>query len=246
MKRPKKLVIIPAYNEEKNIRKVIKNIRDNNQGLDILVINDCSADRTAELAEQENAIVVSHALNAGYGAALQTGYKYALYKNYDMVIQIDGDGQHDPAYISKLAVEIEEGRADLVIGSRFLGNLRKYDMPLIRKAGLRFFQFVIYLLTKRKISDPTSGYQALSKKVIEFYANAEVFPPDFPDADVIVQLLYTGFRISELPVVMHENRGRQSMHSGLKPGYYVVKMLLSLYIIQRNKPKGLKANVVQS
>ena len=216
----KKIVIIPSYNEEKNIGKVIRGIRKNHRNLDILVINDCSDDKTEEIAKYENAYVVNHVLRAGYGASLQTGYKYALHKNYDIVIQLDGDGQHDPEHISALVTEIERNHADLAIGSRFLED-SGYRMQLVRKIGLRFFQILIYLLTRRKITDPTSGN--------------DFFPSDFPDADVLVYLIHSGARIKEIPVVMYENRQGKSIHSGIKPLYYIIKILLSLYIVHTRK-----------
>lgn len=230
----KKIVIIPSYNEEKNIGNVIRGIQKNHSELDILVINDYSDDKTEEIAKYENAYVVNHVLRAGYGASLQTGYKYALHKNYDIVIQLDGDGQHDPEHISALVTEIEHNHADLAIGSRFLED-SGYRMQLVRKIGLRFFQILIYLLTRRKITDPTSGYQALSKKVVHSYARNDFFPSDFPDADVLVYLIHSGARIKEIPVVMYENRQGKSIHSGIKPLYYIIKILLSLYIVHTRK-----------
>lgn len=233
----KSLVIIPAYNEEKNIRSVIARIREHNPGSDILVVNDQSSDRTAAFAREAGAFVVSHVLNGGYGTGLQTGYKFALRNNYDMVAQIDGDGQHDPSHVKELFSKIVDEGYDFVIGSRFLGDMRKYNMPILRKIGMRFFQSLIYLFTGKRFSDPTSGYQALSRNVFQFFAQGNVFPNDYPDADVIVLLHYAGFKITEIPVVMYENETGQSMHSGFKPIYYVIKMLLSLFIVRVNKRK---------
>jgi glycosyltransferase involved in cell wall biosynthesis len=235
----RKLVIIPAYNESKNIEKVIGNINQHNSDVDILVVDDHSADNTGELAKRSGAYVIRHTINGGYGTALQTGYKFALYKNYDVVAQIDGDGQHDPSYLKELFGKIQNDGYDFVIGSRFLNSPREYSMPLLRKMGMRFFQSLIFLFTHKKISDPTSGYQALTKKVFHFFANGNVFPTDYPDADVIVLLHYAGFKVTEVPVVMYENDTGQSMHSGFKPIYYVIKMLLSLFIVRVNKKRKL-------
>ncbi len=241
----KKLVIIPAYNEEKNIKNVIRAIRKSNPDVDILVVDDFSSDNTGKLARENNAFVIRHVINGGYGTALQTGYKFARYKNYDIVAQIDGDGQHDPSYLKDLFMKIQNNGYDFVIGSRFLNSPRKYKMPLLRKMGMWFFQFLIYLFTNKKISDPTSGYQALSKDVFCYFADGTVFPSDYPDADVIVLLHYAGFKISEVPVVMYENDTGQSMHNGFKPIYYVIKMLLSLFIVRVNKKSSFSATKTQ-
>jgi len=236
----RKLVIIPAYNESRSIKRVIKDINQQNPDVDILVVDDHSSDSTGEIAKASGANVIRHIINGGYGAGLQTGYKYALYKNYDAVAQIDGDGQHDPAYLKEMFAKVENEGYDFVIGSRFLNSPRQYHMPFLRKIGMRFFQFLIYIFTHKKISDPTSGYQALSRKVFYFFANGNVFPSDYPDADVIVLLHYAGFKLTEIPVVMYEDDTGQSMHSGFKPIYYVIKMLLSLLIVRFNKKRKFK------
>jgi len=234
----RKLIIIPAHNESKNIKTVIETIHKFNPDIDILVVDDYSSDDTGEIAKRSGAKVIRHIFNSGYGAALQTGYKYAIYKNYDIVAQIDGDGQHDPYYLNNLFEKLQEDRFDFVIGSRFLNSPRKYRMPFFRKFGMRFFQLLIYLFTNKKISDPTSGYQVLKKEVFHLFANGNVFPSDYPDADVIVLLHYEGFRMTEVPVVMYENNTGQSMHSGFKPLYYALKMLLSLLIVRINKKRN--------
>jgi glycosyltransferase involved in cell wall biosynthesis len=230
-----RLVIIPAYNESKNIANVIEAIRQSSKDTDILVVDDGSSDNTAKIAKRCGVRVIRHIFNCGYGAALQTGYKYATYKNYDVIAQIDGDGQHDPSYLNSLFEKLKDEKIDIVIGSRFLNSPRKYHMQFMRKLGMRFFQFLIYFFTKNKISDPTSGYQAIKKNVFQLFADGNIFPSDYPDADVIVLLHFRGFRITEAPVVMYENYSGQSMHSGFKPVYYVLKMLLSLIVVRLNK-----------
>ena len=229
------LIIIPAYNEEKNIGRVIQEIRAANTDADILVVDDGSLDRTAEVAAHAGAKVISHVLNTGYGGALQTGYRYAVSNNYEILAQIDGDGQHDPSFIPQMVSLLENGKADLVIGSRFLKEGVSYKVPLSRRIGMKLFQSLIYLLTRKNISDPTSGYQVMSRRVFRFFANGNVFPSDYPDADVIVLLLSMGFKIAEIPVVMYESSTGQSMHNGLKPIFYMIKMFLSLYVAKTNK-----------
>ncbi len=229
-------VLIPAYNEAGSIERVVHGIQETNPGVDIVVINDGSADQTAALAEKAGATVLSLAVNLGYGAALQTGYKFAVKQGYDYTVQIDGDGQHDPRFIDKLISELKDG-ADVAIGSRFLGNLGKYDNPALRQLGMTFFRFLIYLFIKRKITDPTSGFQALNRRVVEFFATSQQYPSDFPDADIIILLHYAGFSVAEVPVVMYNSETGKSMHSGLKPIYYIIKMLLSIYAVLFGKER---------
>lgn len=223
-------VLIPAFNEARSIQRVVNSIRNTKPEVDIVVINDGSSDETAKLAAQAGATVLSLPVNLGYGAALQTGYKYALINNYDYTIQIDGDGQHDPKFIDELIAELKNG-ADVAIGSRFLGNLGKYDNPALRQIGMMFFRFLIYLFIKRRITDPTSGFQALNRDVVAFFARSKQYPSDFPDADIIILLHYSGFKVAEVPVVMYNSETGKSMHSGFKPIYYIIKMLLSIYAV---------------
>ena len=229
------LIIIPAYNEEANIASVIKGIWKVNPNIDILVIDDASSDQTAQVASKAGAIVVSHVLNTGYGGALQTGYRYAAANGYRILVQIDGDGQHDPGFIPKMVALVKSKKADLVIGSRFLEKGLSYKVPISRRFGMKLFQSIIYILTRQNISDPTSGYQAMSRDVFRFFAQGNIFPSDYPDADVIVLLISLGFKITEIPVVMYENATGKSMHSGFKPIFYVIKMLLSLFIAKTNR-----------
>ncbi len=223
-------ILVPALNEADTIENVIKGIKKNNPDFDVVVIDDGSTDKTAELAERAGAAVLSLTVNLGYGAALQTGYKYALLNGYDYTVQIDGDGQHDPKYINNLIETVQNG-TDVAIGSRFLDNLGNYNHPTLRQIGMMFFRFLIYLFINQKISDPTSGFQALNKNVISYFAKSKQYPSDFPDADIIILLHYAGFRISEVPVVMFRNETGKSMHSGFKPIYYIIKMLLSIYAV---------------
>ena len=223
------VVIIPAYNEELAIGVLIAAI----QGVvgdfaDIVVIDDGSNDSTADSARRAGAIVLSHPFNMGYGITIQTGYKYAYSKGYEYLVQIDGDGQHDPEYIPSLLEPVMNGAADLALGSRFL-DAASYNPPLLRRAGMYFFGSLVSLLIGRPISDPTSGYQALNRSVLAFFTN-DSFPCDYPDADVLLMLGLNGFSISEVPVRMYANVAGKSMHSGLKPLYYVFKMLLSMIV----------------
>lgn len=222
------LIIIPAYNEGVRIGEVIRSVRDIDPTFDIVVINDGSRDNTAQVAHDAGAMVVSHPFNLGYGVAIQTGYKFALAKGYDFVVQIDGDGQHDPACIKQLLTPVIEGTTDLALGSRFLGA-DSYEPSLTRRIGMAFFRKLISFLIRTPITDSTSGYQAFNRRVIRFFTT-EVFPCDYPDADMLLTLHRAGFRISEVPVRMHANATGKSMHTGLMPLYYIFKMLLSIIV----------------
>jgi hypothetical protein len=227
-RREKILVIIPALNEEEKISAVIQQVKQEVPEARILVINDGSSDQTEQKALAAGAGVLSHPFNMGYGAALQTGYKYALKYGFDYLLQMDGDGQHDPRYLRELLQEVEGRKVDVAIGSRFLGG-GEYHVPLLRHMGILLFGFLASRLNGQRITDPTSGYQALGRRAIEFYTR-DAFPGDYPDADVLVMLHREGLRMREVRVKMRFNSTGRSMHSGLKPIYYVYKMLLSIIL----------------
>lgn len=236
----KTLIIIPAFNEELKIAEVIRGAKKSLPNAEILVVDDGSTDRSREMALREGVKVISHPFNLGYGAALQTGYQYALKNDYESIIQIDGDGQHDPLFLHELLDVIEKEDGDLVIGSRFLpfknANLgyAPYQPPLLRKWGMRLFRGITSLIIKQNITDPTSGYQAMNRKILD-WVSSDKFPSDYPDADVIIMLHKAGFRIREVPVRMFENKTQKSMHTGWKPLYYVFKMFLSIFVTLMRK-----------
>jgi glycosyltransferase involved in cell wall biosynthesis len=224
------LVIIPAYNESDRIASVVAGIREALREADVLVVNDCSADATAENALAAGAAVISHAINLGYGAALESGYLYAVSKDYDIVCQMDGDGQHQASELPLLLAPVIEDEADIVIGSRYLPGSGAYRTPLARRVGQRLFGAIVKLLSGHSVSDPTSGFQCLNARAVRFHTKG-FFPYDVPDADVILLSHYAGLRIKEVPVAMLERTEGVSMHSGFKPVYYVAKMLLSIFIV---------------
>lgn len=219
---------------------MIRGVRKHLPLAEILIVDDGSRDGTRQRAEAEGVKVVSHPFNLGYGSALQTGYKYALKEGYGAIVQLDGDGQHDPSFLSDLLDAIQSGEADIAIGSRFLKNedtasgFQSYHPPLLRKLGMRFFGMIASWLTRQKITDPTSGYQAMSRKALE-WVSGDHFPVDYPDADVIIMLHRAGFRIKEVPVQMFASKDKKSMHSGWKPVYYLFKMLLSILVTLMRK-----------
>ncbi len=223
------LIIIPAYNEGPRIAGVIAKIRTAIPAdIDILVIDDGSRDNTVESAMGAGAKVAPLPFNLGYGGALQTGYKYAKQKGYRYVVQMDADGQHEPACVPDLLAALKEPDTDIVLGSRWLG-MAEYNGPLLRKFGKFFFGFLAGTLTHYKVTDPTTGFQALSRPVVEFFCS-EVYPSDYPDADVIIMLNRVGFRVKEIPVIMYEDESGQSMHGGLRPIYYGMKMMMSIFL----------------
>lgn len=242
MSSPRVLVLIPAYNESRKIAEVVGSIADLGVAEEILVIDDGSADDTAQRARAAGATVVSLVENLGYGGALQTGYRYAHAHGFDVVAQIDGDGQHDAAHILDLVRALDERELDVVLGSRFLEGSRSYAVPLARRAGMAVFRSIIRMTTGQAISDPTTGFQALRAPVVTLFATGESYPTDYPDADVIILLHRSGFRVGEIPVRMFASETGQSMHSGLKPVFYVFKMLLSIFTVlvgpRRATPAG--------
>ena len=233
--KDKTLVIIPALNEEGRIASVIQGIKTFYPQMEVLVIDDGSKDKTRQKAIESGARVISHPFNMGYGIALQTGYKYALEKEYETLIQMDGDGQHDPSSIGELLNVVLKGEADLVIGSRHLragespSEQETYKIPFFRKIGMGLFSLIASWITRQTITDSTSGYQAMNGRVLE-WVSSDKFPCDYPDADVIIMLHRAGYRIKEVPVRMHQSQDKKSMHSGWKPIYYVFKMFLSIFV----------------
>lgn len=222
------LVIVPAFNESAQIAAVIAGIRAAVPGADVAVIDDGSADDTSLTARAAGAKVLRHPFNLGYGVAIQTGYKFALAGGYDFLVQIDGDGQHDPAGIPQLLAPLRAGTCDFVLGSRFLGEVG-YRPPLSRRLGMAFFRWIVVSVIRQPVTDCTSGFQAFNRKVMGFFSQ-DIFPCDYPDADVLIGLHLAGFRISEVPVRMSAGTAGKSMHSGIKPVYYVFKMLLSIAV----------------
>jgi hypothetical protein len=231
----KTVVLVPAYNEAARIAAVVGSIRAAVPECDIVVVDDGSRDGTAAAARQAGATVLRHPFNMGYGVAIQTGYKYALRQGYDFLAQIDGDGQHDPACIPRLLAPVVAGEADFALGSRFLDG-GSYRPPFVRRAGMAFFRWFVSRLTREPITDSTSGFQAFNRRVIRFFAG-DAFPCDYPDADVLITLHRAGFRLRELPARMFANAEGRSMHSGIKPLYYLFKMLLSILVTLLRRPE---------
>jgi glycosyltransferase involved in cell wall biosynthesis len=231
------LIIIPAYNEEGRVGEVVQDVKSTFPSADVLVIDDGSADDTAAEARRAGAMSLSLPVNAGYGAALQTGYKFAVRNGYAIVGQIDGDGQHRAEYLVTMYKALEDQDADVIIGSRFLDRDGHYRPSRARAVGIGLFARIASLITRQHISDPTSGFQLMRIAVARFFCS-DVYPTDYPDADILILLHRTGYRVREVPVQMRPSPGR-SMHSGHSSPYYVYKMLLSIFVtLLRPRAKG--------
>jgi len=223
------LLILPAHNEANNLPRVIPEARAAAPGYDLVVIDDGSRDATAAVAASLGAEVVTLPVNLGYGGAVQTGFRYAVERGYDLAVVMDSDGQHDPAGIHLLAEAVLGGQADVAVGSRFRGRLA-YHQPWVKRVGMRLFAWTVAKITQREVTDPTSGFQALNHDALRFFAY-DNYPVDYPDADTLLVLHYAGFRVTEVPVTMRERLSGVSMHSGWKPFYYVLKMWLAIAMV---------------
>jgi len=229
------LVIIPAYNEEKSISDVIKKVIRYIPEAEVLVINDGSIDNTYLEACNSGATVINLPYNLGIGGAMQTGFLYAKCNEHDIVVQIDGDGQHNPEYAKKLLNPIMNGSADMVIGSRFITETQ-YKAPFCRKMGIMFFSILVSLLINQKVTDTTSGFRAMNKKVIDYFS--ENYPTDYPEVDVLVKLNKKRIKIIEVPVKMNERLNGKSSITPLRSIYYVIKVSLSILLeFVRSKDK---------
>jgi glycosyltransferase involved in cell wall biosynthesis len=222
------LVVIPAYNEAANIAAVLADVLESLPGADVLVVDDGSADETARIARGAGAKVLRLPVNSGYGVALQTGYKYAVRHGYDKVAQMDADGQHKAGFMPELAAIVHAGSADIVIGSRFLDGDGHYEPSRARKVGMGIFSRMASRIMRQHVTDPTSGYQVMRIEVARFFCS-DVYPADYPDADILILLHRSGFRVSEVAVQMRMPTGK-SMHSGHRSLYYVYKMFLSILV----------------
>lgn len=223
----KALIIVPAYNEEANIEKTIENIKSEVPEFDHVVINDCSVDSTREICEKNGYNVVSLPINLGIGGAVQTGYLYAWSHGYDYAVQVDGDGQHDPAFLRLMLETIQNEKLDMVIGSRFIEK-KGFQSSVARRFGIRFFQVLIAILTGRKITDATSGLRMVNREIIGMFA--QNYPRDYPEPETIVAVLKAGYKVKEIPVIMREREGGVSSISGKKAVYYMVKVSLAILI----------------
>jgi glycosyltransferase involved in cell wall biosynthesis len=222
-----RLAILPALNEEASIARVVREIRAADPGFEILVIDDGSTDHTAYEAERAGARVVSLPYNLGIGAAVQTGYQYARNNGYEIAVQIDGDGQHDPGDLDRLLAPILRDEVDMVVGSRFCGE-RRYRPPLARRLGILLLSAVVTMLIRRRMTDPTSGFRAVNRRGILLFAGN--YPHDYPEAEANVLVARHNLRLLEVPVTMRTRETGRSSITALRSLYYMIKVSLALFV----------------
>jgi glycosyltransferase involved in cell wall biosynthesis len=236
------LVVIPARNEAASVGQVISRVITLHPGFDVLVIDDDSLDETAKRARQAGARVLRAPVNLGYGGAVQTGFKYAYGHGYDLVVLMDADGQHDPGYIKNLIEASDE--YDLVVGSRFKGGT-SYRIAPIRLVGMRLFSAIASAITGLRLTDTSSGFQALSRRVFSLLALGS-YPVDFPDADTLIWVSRHGFKVGEVAVVMHRRVAGKSMISGVGSSLrYALKMPLAILVTILRIPSAEKGEDVE-
>lgn len=221
------LVIIPAYNEEENIVNTVTALKEKCPDVDYIIINDCSTDRTEKICEKNGFNYISLPINLGIGGGIQTGYRYAYKNGYDVAVQFDGDGQHNAEYIHDLVKPIGEGKADMVIGSRFIEK-KGFQTSSMRRAGIGILGFVLRICGGGKITDATSGFRATSREVTGFFSSN--YAQDYPEPESIIAASTSGFRIKEVPVVMNDRTAGVSSISPFKSVYYMIKVTLAILI----------------
>jgi glycosyltransferase involved in cell wall biosynthesis len=227
------IAIVPAHNEERAIGAVVDEIRAFDPAFDVVVVDDGSADATARVALSHGAAVVVLPFNLGIGGAVQTGFKYALEHGYELAVRLDGDGQHDPAELTKLLAPIREGEADIVTGSRFADAGGAYRPPLARRIGITWFARLVSLLTRQRVTDTTSGFQALNRRGIRLFAGD--YPSDYPEVEATVLVFKHRLRLVEVPVVMREREHGESSITFFRSVYYMLKVTLALSIAMVRK-----------
>lgn len=232
------LIIIPAFNEANNIEKVLDALEkpEISSIADVLVMNDASSDSTNWLVKRRGHAVVSHIFNLGYGSGIQLGYKYAVRRNYKYVIQMDADGQHDPCNIQiiydRLRTPDSDGKCpDIVLGARFMEGGPQYEVGIAKKIAFKLFRTMIRVGTGKNFHDPTTGLQGLNRNAFLYYSMYNHFDDKYPDANMIMQMNLLGFKMIEIPAVMHVRTQGTSMHSGIKPIFYMMRMTISIIAV---------------
>jgi len=228
MDNPKVLIIVPAYNESRAIRITVRDLKRMYPAYDVLVINDGSIDDTERQAESAGARVVSLPYNLGIGGAIQTGYQVAHAESYDATIQIDGDAQHDPVFLNDVLSPVLKGELDLCVGSRFLSEASTFKSTFMRRLGIRFFASLLRGLTGTNLTDPTSGFRATSKPLIQHFS--EYYPIDFPEPEAIKMAKRFSLRVGEVPVNMRKRLGGVSSIRYLSTLYYMIKVTFAILI----------------
>ena len=234
------LVIIPCYNEAENIARVVKKLQAATAGqalpgtVDYLVVNDCSTDESAAICASEGFSYISLPVNLGIGGGVQCGYLYAAQNGYDIAVQMDGDGQHDPAYLASVVGPVARGEVDMCVGSRFITR-EGFQTSAMRRAGIRLLSGLIRLLCGVRVLDVTSGFRATGRRLTEFFARN--YAQDYPEPEAIISAVLNGFRVGEAPVVMAERMGGTSSISPLRSVYYMVKVSIALVVYRLTRPR---------
>ncbi len=225
--KPKILVIIPCYNEEETIGAVIARLQKEFPQGDYLVVNDSSTDSSEAILLKNSYNHITLPVNLGIGGGVQSGYLYAVAHGYDVTVQMDGDGQHNPAYLPAVVAPVAEGRLDMCVGSRFITG-EGFQSGRLRRVGIRFLSFLIRLLSGAKIKDVTSGFRACSKPLTAYYAKN--YAQDYPEPEALISAVISGYSVGEVPVVMQERQGGVSSIHALQGAYYMLKVSLSLIV----------------
>ena len=223
----RRVAIVPAYNEEDSIARVVDELLAYDGGLDVVVIDDGSTDRTAEVARDRGARVVRLPFNLGIGGAVQTGFRYAWEHDFDVAVRVDGDGQHDPSELDAVLAPVLAGDADVVVGSRFIGG-DGYRSSRSRRLGIRLLALSVSALTRQRVTDPTSGFQAANRKGIRLFAAD--YPHDYPEAEAAVMASKHALRLREVPVAMRARETGRSSITAVRSVYYMVKVVLAIFV----------------
>jgi glycosyltransferase involved in cell wall biosynthesis len=225
----RRVAIVPALNEERTVARVIDELRAFDGGLDVVVVDDGSVDGTARVARSKGARVLRLPFNLGIGGAVQTGFRYAFENGYDLAVRVDGDGQHDPAQLARVIAPVLSGQADIAVGSRFadVGGVG-YRSSRTRRVGIRLLAWIVSRIVGQRVTDATSGFQALNREGIALFARD--YPHDYPEVEATVMVFRHRLRMLEVPVEMRERGGGRSSITALRSIYYMVKVLLAIFV----------------
>jgi glycosyltransferase involved in cell wall biosynthesis len=224
----RRVAIVPALNEEHALPAVIDELRAFDPGMDVVVVDDGSVDRTAAVAAAKGARVLRLPFNLGIGGAVQTGFRYAFENGYDLAVRVDGDGQHDPSQLGRLIAPVLAGETDVAVGSRFAADADGYRSSRTRRIGIRLLARIVSRIVGQRVTDTTSGFQALNRHGIALFARD--YPHDYPEVEATVMAFRHRLRLCEVPVVMRERGGGRSSITSLRSVYYMVKVLLAIFV----------------
>jgi glycosyltransferase involved in cell wall biosynthesis len=223
----RRIAIVPAYNEAQNIGRLLEELHEFDPDLDVVVVSDGSHDRTADVARSHGAFVVSLPFNLGIGGAVQTGFQFARANGYELVVRCDGDGQHDPSELPKVLAPVLAGDADIAVGSRFVST-DGYQSSAARRVGIRLLAAVVSAIARQRVTDTTSGFQALNRRALELFAAD--YPHDYPEVEGMVMTIKHRLRLVEVPVRMRGREHGRSSITALRSIYYMAKVLVALFV----------------